>query len=226
MTGARAALALAGLAALAVAAAFAGPADDRLTAHVVEHGVLVLVAAPLLVAAAPVRIALALLPSGGRRALGRALHAPGTRLLSHPAAGLTAFTAVIVAAYVPAVLDATLRHPLLHGLAHAALLWSAVLLWAPIVAVDPLPRRSGPITRVGVSLAAMTVMAVVGAILATSRSPLYAAYPDLADQHAAGAIMWMVGMVAALPVLLGSAWHALASEERRQRARDLHGAGG
>jgi putative membrane protein len=226
MTRLRVAFALAGLVVLASTAALAGPADDRLTAHVVEHGLIVLVAAPLLVAAAPVRLALALLPSGGRRTLGRALHARGTRLLSHPVAGLAAFTAVTVAAYVPAVLDATLRHPLLHGIAHAALLWSALLLWAPVVAVDPLPRRAGPIPRVAVALAAMTVMAVVGAILATARSPLYAAYPDAADQHAAGAIMWMVGMIAALPVLLGSAWHALLTEERRQRARELHGAGG
>jgi cytochrome c oxidase assembly factor CtaG len=221
----RVALGLAGLASLALAGAFAGPADERLTDHVVEHGLLVLVAAPLLVAAAPVRLALAVLPSGGRRAVGQALHARGVRVLAHPAVCLAAFVAVTAAAYVPAVTDATLRHPLLHGLAHAALLWSALLLWSPVVAVDPLPRRIGAIGRVAVALVAMTAMAVVGAILATARSPLYAAYPDLADQHAAGAIMWMVGMVAALPVLLGSAWHALQAEERRQRARELHGVG-
>jgi putative membrane protein len=224
VTRARLANGLAGLAALAAAIALAGPADDRLTVHVAEHGLIVLVAAPLLVAAAPVRLALAALPPGGRRTLGRALHGRVARALAHPAAGIGAFTVVTALTYLPAVEDAAARHGLVHGLQHAALLPSAVLLWLPAIAADPLPRRLGPIARIAILLAAMTDMAILGAILATTRSPLYAAYPDLGDQHTAGGLMWMVGMAAALPGVLWCAWRALRDEERRQRARELHGA--
>jgi len=221
----RIAAGLGGLAALAGTALLAGPADERLTVHVLEHQLLVLVAAPLLVAAAPVRLALAVLPPAGRRALGRALHAWSARLLSHPAAGLVCFTAVMAVVHLPAAEDAALRHAVLHAVQHAALLWSAIALWAPAVAADPLPRHTGPIGRVAVVLAAMTVMAVIGAVIATAPAPLYAAYPDVDDQRTAGGLMWMAGMVASLPALLGCAWHALRAEERRQRARELHGAG-
>jgi len=224
VTRRRLAAGLAGLAALASAIALAGPTDDRLTVHVAEHGLIVLVAAPLIVAAAPVRLALAALPPGGRRRFGRALHGRAARALVHPAAGIAAFTVATAVAYLPALEDAAARNGLVHGAQHAALLWSAVLLWVPAIAVDPLPRRPGPIGRVAILLAAMTVMAIAGAILATARSPLYAAYPDLADQRTAGGLMWMVGMAAALPSLLWCAWRALRDEERRQRARELHGA--
>jgi putative membrane protein len=222
---ARTASGLGGLAALALAGLLDARADAQLSVHVAQHGALVLVAAPLLVAAAPVRLALAVLPHRGRRTLGRALHRPVVRTLAHPAVGLLAFAAVTALAVAPAVEDAALRHPLLHALQHAALLWSAILLWLGAIAVDPLPRRAGPIGRVALVLAGMVVMAVAGAVVATADHPLYAAYPDLADQRTAGGIMWMAGMVASLPALLACAWSALHAEERRQRARDLHGAG-
>jgi putative membrane protein len=225
---------LAGLAGLATLAGASAPGlDDRaeqlLSAHMLQHALIQLVAAPLLVAAAPVRLALGTLRTPERRSLGRLLHR--CRLLTHPVAGLTIFVVVLALVHLPAIYDAALRHPLLHAGEHALLLWSAIALWAPIIAVDPLPLRTAAITRVAVLIAAMTAMSAFGATLASLSRVAYPAYiaPTLAldrdplhDQALAGGIMWVSGMVAVLPVLLAVAWDALWAEERAQRRRERH----
>ncbi len=231
---ARTAAGLAGLAALGVA--FSPVLDDRsaqlLSAHMLQHGILALVAAPLLVAAAPVRLLLGVLPRGPRRSLAALLHRRWVRALAHPLGGLAIFVAVLAIVHVPAVYEAALRTPLLHGAEHAALLWSAIALWAPLQGADPLPHRAGAIARVGVLIAAMTAMGALGAILAAARDVVYPAYvapalalgrDPLADQELAGGVMWIGGMVVSLPGLLAVAWAALAREERRQRAREAVG---
>jgi putative membrane protein len=233
---ARTAAGLGGLAVLGVA--FAPGLDERsaqlLSAHMLQHGLVALVAAPLLVAAAPVRLALGTLPRRQRRSLARLLHRPSLRLLAHPLTGLALFVAVLAAIHVPAVFEAALRTPLLHGAEHAALLWSSIALWAPLVGADPQPHRAGVVQRVSVLTGAMTAMAALGAILATAHGVVYGSYaaPTIAlgrdplqDQSLAAGIMWIGGMVVVLPALLALAWSALAREERRQRAREVVGGG-
>jgi len=213
----RAACGVAGLAALGAAAL---PGDATLTAHMAEHQLMTVVAAPLLVAAAPVRAALRRLGPSGRRALVRVLRSAPVRRLGHPAAALAAFVAVLAVVHVPAVFDAAERVPLLHALEHGALFWSSVALWVPVLGAPPVPHSTGAVGRVATVIGAMAAMGVLGAVLAAAPSPLYAAYPELADQQRAGGLMWIGGMVVALPLLVAGAWSALAAEERRQRARE------
>jgi cytochrome c oxidase assembly factor CtaG len=229
----------AGLGGLGVLAIAFGPAlDERsaqlLSAHMLQHGLIGLVAAPLLVAAAPVRLALGALPREQARSLARVLRRPWLRALAHPAAGLAIFVVTLAVVHVPAVYEGALRTPVLHGAEHAALLWSALALWAPLAGADALPHRAGAVARVAVLVGAMTAMAVLGAVLAAARGVAYPSYvapglalghDPLADQALAGAIMWIGGMVVVLPALLGLAWAALAREERRQRVREAIGGG-
>src|SRR3954454_14471505 len=63
---------------------FDAAADDQLSVHMVQHLLIVLVAAPLIVAAAPIRLALRHLPPGGRDALVRLLHGRLARWLGPP----------------------------------------------------------------------------------------------------------------------------------------------
>jgi putative membrane protein len=233
---ARTAAGLGGLGALALA--FAPALDERatelLSAHMLQHALVALVGAPLLVAAAPLRLALGALPREHARNLARLLRDRRLRALAHPATGLALFVGVLAVVHVPAVYEAALRTPALHGAEHAALLWSAIALWAPIIGADALPHRAGALTRVAVLVAAMTAMAVLGAVLAAARGIVYPSYAlpsialghdPLADQALAAAIMWIGGMIVVLPALLWLAWDALAREERRQRAREALGTG-
>jgi cytochrome c oxidase assembly factor CtaG len=224
-------LGLGGLAMLAAAATLDARTGERLSAHMVQHMLLGLVAAPLLVASAPVRLALGTLPAPARRRLGRSLHRPSLRALTHPLAGLAIFVAVLAVVHVPAVYEAALRDPLLHASEHALLLWSAIALWVPLVGADPLPRRAGPVARVGVLIAAMAAMSALGATLVALPKLAYPVYAGLGgdplrDQALAGGVMWVASMVVVLPALLTLAWSALWAEERAQLARERHATGG
>jgi cytochrome c oxidase assembly factor CtaG len=230
----RTASGLAGLAVLGVA--FESGLDERsaqlLSAHMLQHGLIGLVAAPLLVAAAPVRLALGALPRERARSLARLLAHRPLRALAHPVSGLAIFVAVLAVVHVPAVYEAALRQPVLHGAEHAALLWSAIALWAPLAGADALPHRAGPLARVAVLIGAMSAMGALGAALAGAHRVVYSSYAapaaalgrdPLADQALAGGVMWIGGMIVVLPALLALAWAALAREERRQRAREAVG---
>lgn len=223
------------LAALAVALASGidTEAQQRLSVHMVQHLLITMVAAPLAVWSAPVRLALAAQHGAARRRTGRVLHR--MRPLGHPLTGLGLFALVAVVAHVPAVYELALRHPTVHAVEHAAFFWSAVALWAPLIGADPLPRRFGPVGRFGVMMAAMGVMTVGGAALTGADTIVYSSYlrpaaaleiDPLADQALAGGIMWVGSMVVMLPPLLGLAWRALVDEERAQQVRDRRAAAG
>lgn len=207
-----------------LATPLAARAEELLSVHMAQHMLVAMVAAPALVIGAPVTVALRALHGPARRRLAGLLHTRALRMASHPACGLVAFSTVQVVVHVPAVYEAALASPALHAVEHAAFLWSAIWLWAPLIAADPLPHRPGAVGRLTVLLAAMGAMAAVGGSLAGSAGVVYATYGGpagaLGDQALAAAIMWVGGLVVVLPAVLILAWSALMLEERRARARE------
>jgi putative membrane protein len=200
-------------------------ADRELSMHMVQHQLLGLVAAPLLVAGAPVRLALAASSTRTARRLVALLRTPAVRALARPATGAAAYLVVLAVVHVPVVYDVSLRSAAVHAVVHAALLWSAVVLWLPLVAADPLPHRPSATATFGALLAAMAGMAALGAALAAQLHVVYAPYAErsagaLADQRLAGGLMSLGGMAVVLPALLALAWRALAAEERRALVRE------
>lgn len=220
----------AGLAALAVVTspALERAADRELSMHMVQHELLGLVAAPLLAAGAPVRLALAASGRAGRLRLARLLHARPMRALTHPAVGAALFAGVLLGVHVPAVYDVTLRSGAVHAGVHAALLWSALLLWVGLLGADPLPRRASATETIAALVLAMAAMAALGTALAAEGRVVYAPYARtgtgaLADQHVAGGLMSVGGMAVVVPLLLALAWRALLAEERRASVRERRG---
>jgi putative membrane protein len=203
-------------------------ADDRLSMHMVQHEVIGLVAAPSLAAGAPVRLAFAAASRGGRRRLAALLRRPFLRAMTHPAVGVAIYASVLATVHLPAVYALALRSGAVHGAVHAALLWSALLLWLPLIGADPLPHRPSATATVSALIAAMGAMGVLGTILAAEQHVVYAPYAKrttdaLADQHLAGGLMSVGGMVVVLPALLALAWRALVAEERRATVREARG---
>jgi cytochrome c oxidase assembly factor CtaG len=215
----------AGVAALALALSppLHAWADARLSGHMVQHLLLTMVAAPLLVAGAPVRLALRGLERRGRRRLAGVLHSPAARVLAQPATGWAAFTAVLVGTHlVTPLYDLAVRDPAAHAIEHLAYLTVALLYWAPLVAADPLPVRLGSAGRLAWLLASMPPMGLVGAWLLSGpvRYPVYAAPGALADQREAASIMWAGGTLVLALATVALTFAALLAEEQRQQRRD------
>jgi putative membrane protein len=206
--------------------------SDRLASlHMMQHVALTLVAAPLLAAGAPMTLALGATRGGTRAGLVRIIRSALVAALSRPVISWLLFVGVIVGWHLSPLYEESLRHPLLHELEHLLLLTIAVLFWAQVVGVDPLPHRLGPIGRMLYLLAAMPAMSVIGLWLVVSRTVRYSTYLErtrtlgvspLHDQHIAGVVMW--GGDALLgAITLVIACGALLQEERRTAARDAHG---
>jgi putative membrane protein len=214
---ARTAAFLAGLTVAGVAlVALDAAAHRRLSAHMAQHLLLVFGAAPLLVAGSPVALWL----RATRRTPRARRAAPLAAALGHPLLGWAALPAVMALTHFTAVYGLALEHPLVHAGEHAAYLLAALAFWRPVLGADPVRRRPGAVGRVLYLLLAAGPLAVVGVAMQSSRRPWYGAYAErpgaLADQHAAGALMWVGGGVVLAAILLAVAWGAVEREHRRR----------
>jgi len=214
---------LAGLAALAVALlALDSAADRTLTAHMVQHLVLVYAAVPLLVLGSPIALGLR---AAGRPAR-RLLRAP---VLAHPLAGWLALPAAMAVTHFTGLYDLAVRQPVVHVAEHALYLAAAALFWRPVIGADPVPHRPGFAGRVLYLMLAAGPLALVGVAMQASAHPWYEAYAGpgaLADQHDAGAVMWVGGGLALAAATMAVAWSALLREHRRQMAYEARTVGG
>jgi putative membrane protein len=218
----RTGLLLGGLAVIAVA--LEPPVDalaaTRFSVHMVQHLLLTLVAAPLLVLARPVTLALqASSPATRRRLLLPALRSRPLAVVASPPVAWCGFALVLWGSHFSPLYQAALTNPGLHALEHLAYLGSAVLFWSAVAAVDPAPARLSPPARILFLFLAMPQMTFLGLAIYGARHALYPAYGTdpaaLADQRLAGALMGGAGVVVFLPavaVLLLDWW------EREDRA--------
>lgn len=195
----------AGLAALFVA--LVSPLDALggvlFSAHMVQHEVLMLVAAPLLVLGLPLIPFLWALPLRGRRRLGRWAKIPPVRgtfqALTHPATAWILYAAALWVWHAPALYQATLRSEWVHVAQHASFTGSALLFWWVLFHPARLRRR-----EYGTSVIYVFTTAVhgslLGALLTFARTPWYPAYAPstpawglspLDDQQIGGLIMWI-----------------------------------
>jgi cytochrome c oxidase assembly factor CtaG len=187
-------------------------ADARLSAHMVEHMVMWVVVAPLLAAGAPIRLALFALERTGRRRLAVCLHSRPLAALTSPVGSVSLFAAVLLGTHVPAVYGLALRSDTAHEAEHALYLGAALLMWAPLLGVDPLPHRLTPRARLACVATGMVPMLLVAAWLGLASGAVYHHYvmefgpahtAALHDQRVAAAIMWAGGLPAfAIPAAL------------------------
>jgi mxaJ protein len=194
------------------------------TAHMIEHELLMLVAAPLIAFARPIGVFIWALPRSARHALAALGHrrwfAGPWRSISSPLSASLLQAAMLWLWHAPAFFDNALRSELWHAAQHLSLVASALLFWWSINTASSLERKHGV---AGFYLFFTSVhSALLGALMAFADSPWYAQYArmgmsgtagltPLEDQQIAGLIMWVPGgavhAVAALVYL--SRWFRL-----------------
>lgn len=171
-------------------------ADRLLSVHMIEHMVMWVVVAPLLAAGAPLRLAFFSLRRAKRRGLARWLHTRPVSTLTGPVGSVSLFGAVLLISHLPAVYGLALRNDYVHELEHGLYLLTALLVWAPLLGVDPLPHRPGPRGQLVCMVACMVPMVLIAVWLGTAPDPVYGHYVQtlgpsaLHDQRVAATIMW------------------------------------
>lgn len=187
---------------LALAAALADPLDAlgqvSFAAHMAQHEILMLVAAPLLVLGKPLVALVWVFPPTRRQRIVRPLRGRRWRaawgwLVSAPVAwSVHALTLWVW--HAPAWFEAGLHHAAIHDLQHASFFASALLFWWALVR-----RRPGGVA-VLVVLTTLLHTGFLGALLTFAPGVWYPSYVNadnpwgmtaLADQQLGGLIMWV-----------------------------------
>lgn len=203
--------------------------------HMVQHLLLTMVAAPLLLLGAPLLPALWALPLPTRRSIGLAF-APAAPLrrtfgwLTRPLPALGLHTLTVLAWHLPPLYDASLRSDLVHYLQHALMFGTALLFWWPVI--QPVPGRRGMsygLTMLYLFAAMVAQAKFLGGLLTFAGQPIYPHYTlvpriwgltALGDQQIAGLIMAIGGfmMLGLAMVVVFFVWVAQEEpEEARER---------
>jgi cytochrome c oxidase assembly factor CtaG len=198
-------------------------ADQYLfTAHMLQHLLLTLIVAPLLLIGTPAWLL---------RAVLRASHLTGfVRWAHHPLVAFCGFNVIFSLAHVPAFYELTLASEPLHALEHLVFVGTAMLMWMPVV--SPVPDISAPYPALGqvLYLFLQTVPAsLVGALLAATGSAYYPTYvlapritslSPLEDQQLGGLLMW-VGSGTFFLIASGVVFFVWAGREEAANRRPL-----
>ena len=218
----RTALLAAGL--LVAAAAVSPPVDalcdPSLPAHMFQHMLLTMVAAPLIVIGSPISLALRVAPRPAARRLAGLHRSRLLRLAAAPALAWTVLPCLQLAIYATPLFELADRRAPVHAAEHAALFGAALLFWRPLVGVDP-PRRPHPAVQIGYLLAAMPAGDVIGIWLMSSGHIQYASYAagGLGAQRQTGVVM-LAGSFVLGAAALTTAWSWVQRDHLRTVLRE------
>lgn len=198
--------------------------------HMVQHLLLTMVAAPLLVLAGPITLLLRVSsPAVRRRWILPVLHSRLVRVLAFPVVAWLLFAGVMFASHFSALFGAALEDPFLHQVEHAIFLSTALLFWWPAVGVDPAPWRLPHGARILYLALGMPWSSFLGLAIFSASTVLYSHYatiqrswgmPALLDQGWAGGIMWAGGDLVFLIALVLAVATWLRAEEVEGRRVD------
>jgi len=182
-------------------------------AHMIEHEILMVVAAPLLVVARPFAAFMWGLPRSVRLPVGRFIQSAAATNVWRLAVDQRAATALhgiaIWAWHLPSAFDLALASPWIHWLQHLSFLLTAMLFWWSLLR----DHRPGPAYGTAIVMLFITALhsGFLGILLTLARHPLYPSQTTatqwglsaLEDQQAAGLAMWIPpGLVYAAAALV------------------------
>lgn len=214
-------------------------AHDLFSLHMVQHMLLVVVAAPLILLGAPIRPILRGMPRSWRTAVVRPIARNAAvrallHTLSHPLVAGALYVGGLYAWHIPLLYDAALQDEVVHVAEHLWFTVTALLFWSCVI--DPEPFRSRlpyPARIVYLLLAGAGQNTILGGLLAFSTRLLYRSYegrPErygidaVVDQRVGGGIMWVPGDLIFLAAASVSFFLWLAQEEREQLRREASAA--
>lgn len=197
--------------------------------HMVQHMLLMLVAAPLILLGAPVTLTLRVASPGVRRTLLAILHSRAVAVLTFPLLTWLLFAAVNWGWHFSTLYDQALENEPLHYLQHATFMVAALLFWWPVVGADPGRWRLPYPVRLFYLFLAMPQNSFLGVALMSAPAVLFPHYlttlrpwgpSPIADQNLGGILMWVFGDLVFLTAMacVVAAW--VRHEDRRTARLD------
>lgn len=186
--------------------------------HMVEHIMLTMLVAPLLLLGSPVLLILRVSsPAVRRRCIVPILRSRAVRVLTNPVVGWVLFAAILLGVHFTPFYEFAITHPNVHNyVEHPLFLFGAMIFYYPLLDGNPQPRHVPHWARVASLGLMMVPEAMTGFFIYAANHVLYPYYATvvrpfgpgpLADQQLGGAIMWGGSMV------LDAAWVTFAAIE-------------
>jgi cytochrome c oxidase assembly factor CtaG len=190
---------------LALVAALVSPldglGDSLFSAHMVQHEVLMIVAAPLLVLGQPLSIWIWAFPLSWRRALGKLFHRRGWRVpwlaVTAPLSAWMLHALALWIWHVPVLFEAALANEGVHAFQHICFFGTALLFWWSVL--GGVTRRERGIALLSL-FTTMVHTGILGALFTLSTVVWYSSYlsstqafglTPLEDQQLGGIVMWV-----------------------------------
>ena len=200
--------------------------------HMVQHLLLMAVAAPLLALASPWTRMWRALPLRWRRGIAKPLFRDprlhpvrwAYRQISRPGVIWFLAAANLWIWHIPGLYDVTLRYHLVHHLEHALFLGLSIAFWAQVIDQVPFHARLGSLARAGYVFCAMVASWGLAAVLSFATSPFYAysllpsrpgGISALTDQQLGGGMMWVPGAIPYSIAFIALLFRWLAEEDAR-----------
>jgi putative membrane protein len=171
------------------------------SAHMLQHEMLMVVAAPLFVVGRPLGAFAWALPPSWRRGCGGFFHRRAWRLpwlaITAPLAAWLIHALALWLWHIPAAFQAALAHEGIHALQHASFLIGALLYWWSVIGNAPERHRGAAMASL---FTTMIHTGALGALLTLSPVAWYPAYAGrtlafgldpLEDQQLGGLVMWI-----------------------------------
>ncbi len=201
-----------------------------LTAHMIQHFVLITIAPPLLLAGAPLTL---LLVAAGRdrrdRWLYPVLHAQWFHGFTNPLVGVVLFAVIPVGWYITPAFEQSLTNVWLHYLGYGLFLFAGIHYWWPVIGGNPSRWNLSHPVRLLYLFALVPIHAFLGSLFYEPSEvmfeelqalPRYWGPAPLLDQQVAGAMMFIVGEMLGLVATLLAAMRWASADDREGKRMD------
>jgi putative copper resistance protein D len=209
---------------------FVGVYDGELFwVHMVQHLLLIMVAAPLFAVASPIDLLWRSTTGTAHIAVTEVLRSGVAKFLGHPAVAFVLYAVLIPISHLTSWYNLTLENEGLHNAEHLAFLLVGYLFWRQIFGNDPNCYRLHPAMQFFYLFLAIPIDTFTGLSLAGATKEMFPAYlathrtwgPSYVnDLHIGGSIMWVVGDTLMLWPMIPVALRWMHMEERKAERID------
>ncbi len=193
--------------------------------HMVQHLLLIMVAAPLFAISSPLDLAFRATTGTAHIAVTEVLRSRVAKVFGHPAVAFVLYAVMIPLTHLTVWYNYTLQHESIHNAEHLVFLGVGYLFWRQIFGSDPNRYRMHPALQFGYLFLAIPIDTFTGLSLDQAVHEMFPAYLALHptwstgrltnDLHIGGVLMWVAGDTLMLWPMIPVALRWLHLEERR-----------